>query len=102
LAEPEIYFRIIHVGPDRRNGISEYREHTVEIAPGPKGAFENSNIGTLTRRVPADRVVSAVPRRHPGRHGRPRRRPQQSPLCNPISLTPAVSGRSEHCEPQAA
>lgn len=28
---------------------------------GPKGVFENGNIGTLTRRVPADRVVSAVP-----------------------------------------
>lgn len=63
LAEPEIYFPIIHLGLDGRNGISEYREHTIEIALGPKGAFENSNIGTLTRRVPADRVVSAVPRR---------------------------------------
>ena len=29
---------------------------------GPKGAFENGNVGTLTRHVPADRVVSAVPR----------------------------------------
>jgi len=71
LAEPEIYFRIIHLSLDGRNGISESREHTVEIALGPTGAFENSNtcpepsrrVDTLTRRVPADRVVSAVPRR---------------------------------------
>ncbi|GAB4163373.1 MAG: hypothetical protein Fur0037_29100 [Planctomycetota bacterium] len=30
---------------------------------GPKGAFENGNVGILTRRVPADRVVHAVPPR---------------------------------------
>jgi len=41
--------------------VAAYREHTVEIALGPKGAFENGNVGTLTRRVPADWVVSAVP-----------------------------------------
>ena len=28
---------------------------------GPKGAFENSNIGALTRRVPADSAVSVTP-----------------------------------------
>ena len=39
---------------------------------GPKGTFEHGHIGTLTRRVPADRVVSAVP---PGR-GTPKR-PQE-------------------------
>ena len=38
-------------------------DQTVEIALGPKGAFENGHSGTLTRRVPADRVVSAVPKR---------------------------------------
>jgi hypothetical protein len=41
--------------------VAAYREQTVEIALGPKGAFENGNVGTLTRRVPADAVVSAVP-----------------------------------------
>jgi hypothetical protein len=40
-----------------------YREQTVEIALGPKGAFENGNIGILTRRVPAERVISALPPR---------------------------------------
>jgi hypothetical protein len=41
--------------------VAAYREQTVEIALGPKGAFENGNVGTLTRRVRADRVVHAVP-----------------------------------------
>jgi len=39
--------------------VAAYREQTVEIALGPKGAFENGNIGALTRRVATDRVVSA-------------------------------------------
>jgi len=43
LAEPEIYFPIIHLGLDGRNGFSEYREQTVEIALG-EGAFGNDNI----------------------------------------------------------
>jgi hypothetical protein len=50
---------------DEPNGapVAAYRGQTVEIALGPKGAFENGNVGTLTRRVPADRVVCAVPPR---------------------------------------
>jgi hypothetical protein len=53
------------VAVDGINGVpvAAYREQTVEIALGPKGAFENGNIGTLTRRVAADRVVHAVPSR---------------------------------------
>jgi len=31
--------------------MATYREQTVEIALGPKGAFENGNIGALMRRV---------------------------------------------------
>ena len=61
--ETEIYFRIIHVAQVGHNGnpVAPCREQTVEIALGPKGAFENANIGTLTRRVQADRVVTALP-----------------------------------------
>jgi hypothetical protein len=33
--------------------VAAYREQTVEIALGPKEAFENGNVGTLTRRVAA-------------------------------------------------
>ena len=38
---------------DARNGVAvaAYREQTVEIALGPEGAFENGNVGTVTRRV---------------------------------------------------
>ncbi len=47
-------------GPDGTH-VAAYREQTAEIALGPKGAFENGNIGTVTRRVPADRVINALP-----------------------------------------
>ena len=60
-AEPEVWFRIIHITLEGSAGSATYREQTVEVTLGPKGAFENGNIGTLTRRVPADQVVSAVP-----------------------------------------
>ena len=62
LTEPEIWFRIVHITPELRNLRKEAmdRAQTVEIAMGPKGTFANGNIGTLTRWVPADRVVSAV------------------------------------------
>jgi hypothetical protein len=64
-AEPEVYFRIVHATQNGHNGapVAAYREQTVEIALGPKGAFENGNIGALTRRVAADRVVGAIPPR---------------------------------------
>jgi len=68
--EPEIYFRIVHLALQdyHRGPVAAYREQRVEIALGPKGAFENGNIGTLARRVPTYRVVSTVP---PGR-GKPK------------------------------
>ena len=47
-------------GPNSAH-VAAYREQTVEIALGPKGAFENGNVGILTRRVPAERVISALP-----------------------------------------
>ena len=61
--EPEIYFRIVHVAEGGHHGapLAPCREQTVEIALGPKGAFENGNIGALTRRMSTDRVVSAAP-----------------------------------------
>jgi len=64
--EPEVYFRIVHVAQVGHNGapVAACREQTVEISLGPKGAFENGNVGALTRRVAADKVVRAAP---PGR-----------------------------------
>lgn len=40
--------------------MATYREQMVEIALGPKGAFENGNTGALTRWVPADKAVSVT------------------------------------------
>ena len=73
---PEIWFRIQHVAPDDLNAISgtELHEQFVEIALGPKGAFENGSIGTLKRRVAADRVVNtAMKARRPAK---PPKQPQ--------------------------
>jgi len=60
-AAPEVWFRIVHAAADHAKSCVDLREQTVEIALGPEGAFENGNIGVLTREAPADRVVSAVP-----------------------------------------
>jgi hypothetical protein len=64
--EPEVWFRIVHVGVDGQKPVSDadtpvYRDQTVEIALGPKGAFENGNVGAVKRRVVTERVVNAVP-----------------------------------------
>jgi hypothetical protein len=65
IAEPEVWFRIVHISQEGHNGgpVVAYREQTVEIALGPKGAFENGNIGALMRRVPTDSVISGMPPR---------------------------------------
>ncbi|MEK7773052.1 MAG: hypothetical protein AAB307_01785 [Deltaproteobacteria bacterium] len=60
-AEPEVYFRIVHVTPADNNVFSTYHEQTVEITLGPKGAFESENIGVIKRRVSPDGVVNALP-----------------------------------------
>ena len=64
--EPEIYFRIVHLAQVGHLGapVAAYREQTVEITVGPKGAFVTGNFGALRRRAPPGQVVSAVP---PGR-----------------------------------
>ncbi len=64
--EPEIYFRIVHAAQNGHNDapVAAYREQTVEIALGPKDIFINSNIGALTRWVPAGRMIrTALPPR---------------------------------------
>lgn len=73
IAEPEVWFRIVHVTPEDNNDFLAYQEQTVEIALGPKGAFENGNIGILKRRVPPNGVVNAVPPR------RSKPRPHKTP-----------------------
>ena len=61
-SDPEVWFRIAHLAQEghKSTPVAAHREQMVEIALGPKGAFENGNIGALTRRVPGDRTVSSV------------------------------------------
>ena len=61
--EPEVWFRIVHIAQEGHNGapVAAYREKTVEIALGPKGAFENGNIDALRLRAPPSQVVSPTP-----------------------------------------
>jgi len=61
--EPEVWFRIVHPAQDNHSGapLAAYREQTVEIALGPKGALENGNIGALRLRAPPSQVVSPTP-----------------------------------------
>jgi hypothetical protein len=67
-AQPEVVFRIVHVAPADGSPPAAYRDQTVEVALGPDAAFQGANLGVLTRRLPADPVVTAVaPRR-----GKPR------------------------------
>jgi len=61
--EREVYFRIVYAAEVCHHDSSgaTYREQTVEIfTVGPKGVFENGNIGAITRRAPPDLEVSAV------------------------------------------
>jgi hypothetical protein len=63
--EAEVYFSIIHLAQVGHPGVTlpPHCEQAVEITLGPKGAFENGNIGVLTRRVPSDSVISGMPPR---------------------------------------
>ncbi len=60
--EPEVYFRIVHLAQETPCGapVAAYREQPVEIALGPKGAFENGNIGALRRLLPPDQMQRAI------------------------------------------
>jgi hypothetical protein len=76
IADPEVWFRIVHITLDAASGYAEYRDQTVEVALGPWQAFENGNIGRLTRRVLDSQVVSAVPLRLRNRKPEPPKEPK--------------------------
>ena len=61
--EPEVWFRVVHAAQGGHNDapVAAYREQMVEIALGPKGAFENGNIGALRLRALPSRVVGSAP-----------------------------------------
>ena len=58
--DTEVWFRIFHLAQEGHPvaPVAAYREQTVEIALGPKGAFENGNIDALRLRAPPSQVVS--------------------------------------------
>jgi len=64
------------VALDGRDGAvgATYCDQTVEVTLGPKGAFKKGNLGTLTRRVAADKVISALP--EPRGKPKPPRKPK--------------------------
>lgn len=75
-AQPEVWFRVVHVAVDGVNGLSvaTLRNQTVEIALGPNGAFESGNVGVLTRKVQSNRFVHIKPRslHKPNIHAEPK------------------------------
>ena len=89
--EPEVWFRIVHLAQDNHSGapVAAYREQTVEIALGPKGAFENGNIGALRLRAPPGQGVSEV---RPSR-GNPK--PAKVTEAPPSRRTPPKNHRME-------
>lgn len=57
--------------------MATYREQTVEFALGPKGTFENGNIGVLRRLIPPNQVISTVlPRQGIHKHPKGPRTPR--------------------------
>lgn len=65
---PTVVFRIVHVAGADRQAPTAYRDQAVEVALGPSPTFPAGNSATLTRRVPANRVVTGAP----PRRGKPR------------------------------
>lgn len=63
MAGPEIWFRIVHSAVPSENCslLAAYCEQEVEVAFGPMGVLEDCDVGTLTRPIEAEKVVSVVP-----------------------------------------
>jgi hypothetical protein len=63
LVEPDVCFRIVHNAQVGQHGVpvATYREQTVEISLEQKGVSKNGPVGSVTRRAPVDRIVSAFP-----------------------------------------
>lgn len=78
MAQSEVWFRIIHVAADGHHhalGLA-YRRQTVDVTLGPEGTFKKGDLGVMTRRVPVDRVVSALP--EPRGKPKPPKKPETS------------------------
>lgn len=57
VADPEVWFRVVHVNMQDNEA---FQEQTVEVTLGPKGAFEEGNIGIIRQRVATGGVVNAM------------------------------------------
>lgn len=62
LAEPQVWFRIVHIAADGHNRVfgNAVLEQTIEIALAPKGTFRNGEVGAVTHCVAVDWVISAL------------------------------------------
>ena len=51
VAEPQVWFRIVHVADDGHPRALGHaiRQQTVEIASGPNGAFKDGNVSAVWR-----------------------------------------------------
>jgi len=67
-----------------RGRLAAYRDQTVEIALGPKGAFENGNVGALKRRVAHDQTVNVLSAKARNR------KPPKTPKAPKAPKTPKV------------
>ena len=83
-ADPQVWFRIVHLTVNASNGSATYQEQSVEVALGPKGAFRDGNLGRLTRLVPTEQVVSALSER--ARRAKPPKPPRE-PRTPPVVET---------------
>jgi len=90
IASPEIWWRIVHITLDGANGSASCLEQTVEVTLGPDWAFETGGLGSLTRRVPADQVVTAVPERVRNRRPKEPKEPRTPPVVE--TLRKALAG----------
>ena len=57
----EAVFRILQGVPESGLPTGDLCEQTIEVALGSDRSFKDGNIGILKRRIPADRVVNAIP-----------------------------------------
>ena len=75
--EPEVLFRIVHHADEHREDSGQI-EQPVDIAFGPKGAFERGKSGRLSRLISANRIIDA---RHPARRRKKtqRKKPNSTP-----------------------
>ena len=79
---------------DESDGSAAYHEQKVEVTLGPDWAFEKGDLGHLTRSVPANQVVTAVPERtRRARRPKPPREPRTPPAVE--TLRKAIAWRHE-------